>query len=154
MLIDKEVDNTVDVDNNGQIHPETEAEGFVVNTVQEDDNDNDDNSDDDDDNKNKKDEDQNDYYDDKEPAPEEEDDNEMGNDNNDDSVNDKTINEQDVDDKVEQENWYYKAKFMLDWVNTFSQRYCVHSGFAISIDEMMKLFKGCSTMTHRIQFVW
>ena len=35
LLTDKEVDNAVDVDNDGQIHPEIEAEGFVVNTVQE-----------------------------------------------------------------------------------------------------------------------
>ena len=29
--------------------------------------------------------------------------------------------------------------------------YCVHPGFAISIDEMMKLFKGRSNMTHRMK---
>ena len=37
---------------------------------------------------------------------------------------------------------------MIDWVNKFLQTYCVYPGFAISIDEMMKLFKGQSNMTH------
>ena len=63
-------------------------------------------------------------------APEGEDDNdeEMDNNNDDDSVDDETINEDDDDhyDKVEQEKWYYKAKFMLDWINKFAQRHCVH----------------------------
>ena len=53
LLIHKEVDNAVDVDNNGQFKPKTEAEEFLVETVQEG---GDDNDDDDDDKKNKKDE--------------------------------------------------------------------------------------------------
>ena len=40
---------------------------------------------------------------------------------------------------------------MLDRVNKFSSTHCVHPGLAISIDEMMKLFKGCSNMTHRMK---
>ena len=44
------------------------------------------------------------------------------NDDND-SVGDETIKEQDDNNKVEQEKWYYKAKSMLDWVNKFS---CTH----------------------------
>ena len=75
----------------------------------------------------------------------------MGNDNDDDSVDGETINEENEDDEVEQEKWYYRANFMLDWVNKFSRSYCVHPGFAISIDEMMKLFKGCSNMTHKMK---
>ena len=75
----------------------------------------------------------------------------MSNDNDGESVDDETINEVDDDDEVEQERWYYKAKFMLDWVNKFPQTHCVHSGFAISINEMMKLFKGRSDMTHRMK---
>ena len=58
---------------------------------------------------------------------------------------------EDNDDKAaDQEKRYYKLKFKLDWVNKFSQMYCVHLGFAININEIMKLFKGCSNMTHRI----
>ena len=53
-MIDKEVDNAVDVDNDGQFEPETEAEEFVVETVQEDEDNN--NDDDDDDDESKKDE--------------------------------------------------------------------------------------------------
>ena len=75
----------------------------------------------------------------------------MSNNNDDGSVDDETINEEDDDDEAEQEKWYWKAKFMLDWVNRFSQTHCVHPGFAISIDEMMKLFKGRSNMTHRMK---
>ena len=40
---------------------------------------------------------------------------------------------------------------MLDWVNKFPCTHCIHPGFAISIDEMMKLFKGRSNMTHRMK---
>ena len=60
-----------------------------------------------------------------------------------------------VDDEEEDdiydnnEAWYKKALFVIDWVNKFLQTYCVYPGFAISIDEiMMKLFKGRSNMTH------
>ena len=40
---------------------------------------------------------------------------------------------------------------MLYWVKQFAQTHCVHPSFAISIDEMMKLFKGQSNMTHRMK---
>ena len=105
----------------------------------------------DDEDESKKDDEQNDYFDDKEPALEEEDNDEMSNDEDDDSVDDGTINEQDDDNEVEQEKWYYKVKFILDWVNKFSRTHCVYPGFAISIGEMMKLFKGRSNMTHRMK---
>ena len=36
-------------------------------------------------------------------------------------------------------------------MNKFSSLYCVHPGFAVSIDEMMKLFKGRSNMTWRMK---
>ena len=75
----------------------------------------------------------------------------MSNEKDGDSVDDETINEQVDNNKVKQEKWYYKAKFMLDWVNKFSRTHCIHPGFAISIDEMMKIFKGCSNMTHRMK---
>ena len=103
LLIDKEVDNCVDVYNDGQFEPETEAEEFVVEIVLADEDNNDDNDNDDNDNESMKDEEQNDYFDDKEPAPEEKDDNDMGNDNYNNSVDDQTINKQDDDSKVEQE---------------------------------------------------
>ena len=143
LLTGEETDNSVEVDNDGQFVPETELEVFVVKTVEEEEV-NDNNDDDDDDDESKKDDKGNDYYDDTEPAPEEEDDDDLGNNNDDDSFDDETIvnEEDDDDDEVEQEKWYYKEKFMLDWVNKFAQTHCVHLGFAISIDEMMKLFKG------------
>ena len=153
-LVDKEFDNTVGVHDNGQSKSEEVVEEFViVKTVLEDEDDNNvENGYDDDDNNNwKKNDEQNDYYNNKEPVAEEEDDNEMPGDNNDEQVDDKTINEQDDDNKAEQEKWYYKAKFMLDWVNKFLGTHYVHPGFAISIDEMMKLFKGCLNMTHRMK---
>ena len=88
LSIDKEFDNTIDVDNDSQFEPETEAEEFVVETVEEDednnnddadhDDDNDDDNDDDDEKKEKKENDKHSgYCDDKEPAPEEQDDAEM-----------------------------------------------------------------------------
>ena len=80
----------------------------------------------------------------------------MSNDNDDDDndndlVDDETINEQDDDNTIEQEKWYYKAKLMLNWVSKFSGTHCVHRGFAIINNEMMKLFKDCSNMTHRMK---
>ena len=66
LLTDKEVDNSIDIDNDGQLESETKAEEFVVETVQENEDNN--NNDDDDNDESKKDEEQNDYYDDKEPA--------------------------------------------------------------------------------------
>ena len=45
LLIDKEMDNSFDVDNDGQFKPETEAEEFVVKTVQEDEENNNDDGD-------------------------------------------------------------------------------------------------------------
>ena len=48
-------------------------------------------------------------------------------------------------------NWFMKSKCSIDHVNEFSRKYCVHPGFAVSIDEMMKLFKGRSNMTFRMK---
>ena len=156
-LIDKKIGSTVGVDDDGQFKPEQVAEEFVFKTVKKDedknnDDDDDDNDDDADDNDSTKDDEKRHYYDDKEaPVEEEEDKDEMGDDNNDEKIDDKTINEEDDDDKAKQEKWYYKEKFILDWVNKFSRTHCVRPGFAISIDEMMKLFKGCSNTTHRMK---
>ena len=142
----EEFDQSVEVGNDGEFEPEEEVEEVLVETVEEEDDD--DNNDDD---ESKKDDEQNEYFEDKEPAPEKEENDEMSNDNDDDSVDDETINEEDDDFEAKQEKWYAKAKFMLDWVNKFSRTHCVHPGFAISIDEMMKLFKGRSNMTHRMK---
>ena len=38
---------------------------------------------------------------------------------------------------------------MLDWVNKMLRTYCVYPDFTISIDDMMKLFKGRLNMTYR-----
>ena len=38
--------------------------------------------------------------------------------------------------------WYQKVKIFLDHVNEFSQSTCKNPGFALSIDEMIELFKG------------
>ena len=46
------------------------------------------------------------------------------------------------------ELWYQRAKLFLNQVNKFSRTYCKHPGFALSIDEMMKLFKGWSKQTY------
>ena len=155
MLVDEDFVNTISVDDDGHFKPEEEVEEVLVKTVKEeeddnndDDNNDDDDDDDDDDDKSKKDDKQNPYFDDKEPGPEEEEDNEMRDDKDDESVDDEIINKEDDNNEVEQEKWYAKAKFMLDWVNKFSRSHCVHPGFAISIDEMMKLFEGRSNMTH------
>ena len=48
-------------------------------------------------------------------------------------------------------NWFIKSKFFIDHVNKISSRYCVHPSFAVSIDKMMKLFKGRSNMTHQMK---
>ena len=40
------------------------------------------------------------------------------------------------------EVWYAKAKLCLDHVNKFSRTVCDHSGFALSIDKIMTLFKS------------
>ena len=54
----------------------------------------------------------------------------------------------DDNDNDEEAAWYNIALLMLDCTQKFLPTYCVHPGFAISMDEMMKLFKGHSNMTH------
>ena len=58
----------------------------------------------------------------------------MVNKDNDELVGNENITKQDDDEYVKQEKCYYKAKFMLDWVNKFSCTDCVHPGVTISID--------------------
>ena len=134
---------------------------FVVKTVveekeEEGDLNNNDNDDDEDNNNNndKKDDQQNDYYDyivQKVEEEEEEDNNEGDKDDDSEEVYNKTINKKDDDEATEQEKWYYKATFMLDWVNKISKMHYGHPGFAVSIDEKMKLFKDCSNTTHTMK---
>ena len=45
------------------------------------------------------------------------------------------------------QGWYAKAKLFLDHVNTFRRTVCDHPRFNLSLDKMMKLFKGQSSMT-------
>lgn len=51
----------------------------------------------------------------------------------------------------EQQPWYSKVKPLLDHVNQLSKRLCRHPGFALSVDEMMRKFKGRSMQTHRMK---
>jgi hypothetical protein len=58
------------------------------------------------------------------------------------------------EDNVEREvdgRWYAKAAPLIDHVNKISRTLCKHPGFAVSIDEMMKKFKGRSGQTLRIK---
>lgn len=67
--------------------------------------------------------------------------------------------ESDIEDAPEedtpQENteavWYQKARLIADHVSAVSRRLCVRPGSRLSIDEMMKLFKGRSGQTHRMK---
>lgn len=49
------------------------------------------------------------------------------------------------------DGWFAKAAPLVEHVNTVLQRICWHPGFALSIDEMMRLFKGRSIQTHRMK---
>ena len=44
--------------------------------------------------------------------------------------------------------WYQKVKKFLDHINKISKKCCTHPGFALSINKMMKLFKGRSNITY------
>ena len=91
----------------------------------------------------------NNYHNDDDGDDEQEEEEDMkDNDDDDGSIDYDTVVDDEQDDE---EAWYNKAVFMLDWVNKFSRTYCVHPGFAISIDETMKLFKGRSNMTHTMK---
>ena len=52
-----------------------------------------------------------------------------------------------LNDNGDIEVWYAKVKIFLNNVNNFSRTVCEHPGFNLSLDEMMKLFKGQSSMT-------
>ncbi len=52
-----------------------------------------------------------------------------------------------TEDKV----WYHKVEEFVNWINKVSQRLCRHPGSTLSIDEMMKRFKGRSKDTHRMK---
>ena len=47
--------------------------------------------------------------------------------------------------------WYMKAAPVVEHFVEVSQRLCEHLGYALSVDEMMKLFKGRSKQTHRMK---
>lgn len=46
--------------------------------------------------------------------------------------------------------WYKPIEGFIDHVNETSKKLCHHPGWTLSIDEMMKLFKGRSCETHRM----
>ena len=58
----------------------------------------------------------------------------------------------DVKDDIKEdiEVWYAKAKLFLDHVHKFSRAVCEHLMLNLSLDETMKLFKGCSSITVHI----
>ena len=66
----------------------------------------------------------------------------------------------DVDTDIEGNNegvieiWYIKAKPSLDHVNKFSIEECDYPGFNLSLNEVMKLLKGQSYMTVRVNHIW
>ena len=72
-------------------------------------------------------------------------------DDDDDDESIDTDTDVDDDDGRDVELWYQRAKLFLDRVNKFSRSYCRHPGFCLSIDEMMKLFKGRSKQTYRMK---
>ena len=114
-LLDEEFDNTVGDGGDGEF----EVEGIEVETVEEEEDDSDDdNSSDDNEEVIQQTEVNNDDDNEvvAETVEEETDDN---NSNDDDGVDYKTITEEDDEEEAEREKWYYKAKFMLDWVNNF-----------------------------------
>jgi hypothetical protein len=49
-----------------------------------------------------------------------------------------TVVDDEEEDDIYDNNdaWYKKASFVIDWVNKFLQTYCFYPGFAISIDEI------------------
>ena len=62
--------------------------------------------------------------------------------------------EEEEDDDTEVRSdvpWYSKAAPMIDQCVTISKRICVTPGSRLSIDEMMKRFKGRSGQTHRMK---
>ena len=66
-------------------------------------------------------------------------------DNKSDNNDNRSVDYDTVDDNDrandDNEAWYNKAAvLMLNWTNKFPRTYCVHSGFAISTNEMMNLF--------------
>ena len=71
LLVDKNFDNTVGVENSGHFKPEEEVKEVLVKTVKDDDDDDNNDDEDDNDDKSKDDDEQNPYFDDKEPGPEE-----------------------------------------------------------------------------------
>ena len=49
------------------------------------------------------------------------------------------------------EQWYAKAKTVLDQLVKVLKRICTNPLFPCAIDEMMKLFKGRTAQSHRLK---
>jgi hypothetical protein len=63
-----------------------------------------------------------------------------------------TDNEELEDVPVENDTrWYSKVGKFLDFIGEVSRKLCLRPGSVVSIDEMMKLFKGRSGQTHRMK---
>ncbi len=60
-------------------------------------------------------------------------------------------NENDVANDDEVQSWYHKVEDFLDHVNKTSQKLVNKSSDFLSLNEMMKLFKGWSTQTHMMK---
>jgi hypothetical protein len=76
-----------------------------------------------------------DSYDEEEEEDDEDEDEEE---DDDDEMDLETDDEYDTG--IDLELWYAKAKLILDHVNDFSSSLCEYPGFALSLDEMMKVF--------------
>ena len=150
-LLDEDFDNTVGKGKDGEFKrgQEQVEEVIEAKTVEEEEKEESDNSDND--NNSKVNKDYNDTDNNEVVTETVVEDNNNNDNDDDDDVDYKTITEEDYNEEEKKEKWYYEAKFMLDWVNKFSRMYCVHPDYAISIDEMMKLFKGRSNMTHKMK---
>jgi Transposase IS4 len=90
----------------------------------------------------------------REVVEEEEDDASAGNNSSD--GEDEEEEEDDDDDEEEDadpavQRWFHKVEVLLRHVNVTSKRICRHPGSFLSIDEMMKKYKGRSNQTHKMK---
>jgi len=75
----------------------------------------------------------------------------------DDDDNEKIVEEEEEemidedDEAADLPEWLSKVKLLVNHTNSVSKLHCKHPGVYLSIDEMMKLFKGRSLMTHRMR---
>jgi hypothetical protein len=63
-------------------------------------------------------------------------------------VEDESVDSVSDDNEVGKEVWYQPIKAFVEHVNKISKRLCINPGWTLSLDEMMKKFKGRSGETH------